>query len=197
MDKYFKKVAPALFMLALTGGVAHATSVPTTSLAVTTAYQNNPLITHKNQSPEYYLLNLGSTEAGDTFDLNIELAPATPQSDSQTVTYSIYSYDSGSTSFNSSTPVATDTLTYLGNSGTAEFATLSWALESGMGYILKISLSGSASTSHTFFKGAEVSAVPVPGAALLFGTALLGAGALYRRGKKGQKAGAGLPAAAA
>jgi len=60
------------------------------------------------------------------------------------------------------------------------------AMTAGQTYFLKVDFVGP-STPDAWAVGTQVSAVPLPGAALLFGSALMGFGALRRKQKSGEK----------
>jgi hypothetical protein len=77
-----------------------------------------------------------------------------------------------------------DSWSYVDFLGTGTQSHLTWLVASGTQYVLKMassgSLAGEGSTS-------QISAVPLPAAAWLFGSAVLGLGALRRKQKAGAK----------
>jgi len=128
--------------------------------------------------PSYYELVVGAYGALTTF-LFVDTTP-----DGKTVSYELYADTPGNGS-----GTITETSGLLPGAGLVSWSiadnvggSFTYLLTAGSEYILKISTDG-ASLSET-----QISAVPLPGAALLFGSALLGAGYLRRRKQSGMAA---------
>ena len=187
MNTHLKKLSFALLGLAL-AGAAHAATVPVSSTidlaahpAAQTIFAVNPTY-GSDSSSTYYQLGLSS--AG-TSSVSIDYFGTLPNSSTQPnqpVTYTVWT-ETGSSGGQATLGTQVGTMT-LSPSST------SWllSLAAGAEYILEVVLN--ATTQATAFNISDpVSAVPLPGTALLFGTALLGGiGFMRRRGQKGNAA---------
>lgn len=156
-----KKIALSLLAAGLMVGQAQAATVD--SLAINPHAASAFVDTTRSASVELVLGHNALT----TFTLN----DTTP--DLKKVTYSIFHDSDLRTGFVNATgpAVATADLT-----DTNTIPPFFRALLSTGQYVLNISMDGATRFSET-----EISAVPLPGAALLFGSALFGAGALRRK----------------
>lgn len=182
MKTHMKKLLLALFGLSL-AGAAHAVPIAGTyNLVGTTPQSIDTWNFTGSKASTYYEIDLGG--AG-TSGLNVE-SDFTFWFD-QPVTYTLYNdKDSSTGSAKLGSEIGSITLGGLDNPST-------WALSlaAGAQYILKITLNGATAYAQTIISDPAVSAVPLPGTALLFATALLGgAGLMRRRGHKGNAAAA-------
>jgi hypothetical protein len=180
MNKPIKKAAFAVFSILAMTGFAHAktmsvSDVSTVTLSSDTAINSSGSADNQqaNQQSFFYNLDLSGT-AFTNNQADVTLSLADTLNDGNTVNYTLYNA-TGDTKFNPANPTGglgrpvqafslTDT-----NDGVAPSMKLS--LLDGVDYLLRISLNGPGALTAI---GAPVSAVPLPGAALLFGTALLG-----------------------
>jgi len=167
--------------LSMASGLAAASSMPTGTVNVYGGMATQTVSTVEVQGydtdPSYYELVVGAYDALTTFTFD----DTTP--DGKTVTYNIYADDDsvvGQYSQGALLVTPTFPISIVDGVGGA-FSVL---LSANTQYVLEMFTNGAtASTTN-------ISAVPLPGAALLFGTALLGAGYLRRRNQSGMAAAA-------
>lgn len=126
-------------------------------------------------NPNYYELNVGASGSGWVGTL-ISLVDSAPEV--QSVTYTIYNDDNGAVgSWSQGSEVATWTFVdILGSATSTHFLNLAANTQ----YVLKMVASGTGPANGST---SSISAVPLPAAAWLFGSALLGFGALRRKQK--------------
>lgn len=167
------KKALAAAVISVACGSAMASSMPTGTINVFTGMA--PVMKATNDphtNPSYYELNVtGSGDVRTFFSL------VDTNTEQRTVDYWLYNdtdTDTGSYILGSEI----DHRTYVDLLGDGFGGTFSALLSSGAQYILKIAVSGGATA---FSATTQVSAVPLPAAAWLFGSALLGLGIFRRR----------------
>ena len=167
------RAALAVGALALASSQAIASSVPWASFNVTTG--PNFAVTSPSQNPIYVELLAGANDILTKFtliDTNVE---------GKTVSYALFNDNDVSTNsyvLGTAVGVPWSFVDLAGNGGTYAATLLA-----GQQYVLKIQHAGVQAFSST----TEISAVPLPAAAWLFGSALMGFGALRRKQKAGEK----------
>lgn len=178
MNKPLKKVAfSALSVLAITG-VAHAktmslSDVSTIQVSSTQDAAINSIGTSDKKQSFVYALDLSNVAFTDN-KANVSVALADTLGDGGSVNYALYNA-TGATKLNPSNPTGglgrpvTSFSLVDTNDGIPPSMKLS--LLDGVKYVLQVSFNGLGAISEV---GAPISSVPLPGAALLFGTALLG-----------------------
>lgn len=162
----------ALAVAGLVSGTAMASPVSSGTVNVLNGmYQEvltlNSTLPPISLDPIYYELAVGSQTVSTTFKL-IDSDP-----DTRMVSYELYDDLDGSTGISLGSLLQSWSFTDLPS--TASGGATTFLLGAGSQYVLKMSTDGAYSSSTA------ISAVPLPGAALLFGTALLGAGFSRRR----------------
>lgn len=172
MKKTFR-AALALGALSLASSQCFASSIPWASFNVTTG--PNYAVTSPTENPIYVELLAGANSVltfMTLLDTNLE---------GKQVNYSLYNdTDMGINQYLLGTQVGPSwSFTDLAGPGGTHTANLL----AGQQYVLAIQHVGAGAFSST----TEISAVPLPAAAWLFGSALLGAGALRRKQKAAEK----------
>jgi hypothetical protein len=162
----------ALAVAGLVSGAATASTVSSGTVNIFTGmYQEvvtlNSALPPIALDPIYYELSVGSQNVSTTFKL-IDSDP-----DTHVVSYQLYDDLDGSSGISLGSLLESWSFTDLPS--TASGGAITFLLGAGSQYVLKMSTDGAYSSSTA------ISAVPLPGAALLFGTALLGAGFSRRR----------------
>ncbi len=149
----------AIALGGLVGSGAHAVTVTDTYYVPTSPFA---IVTGPSANPTYY-----EFVASNSTDTSILLEGAHPGIASD-VTYNIWTdtdLDTGVVSFDESNPLFTTT----GNAGANPDFFFTFLMEIGKQYVLSIQNASAFNTTQT-----NVSAVPLPGALWLFGSALLG-----------------------
>lgn len=195
MNTSLKKLSFALVGLAM-AGAAHATTVytvpssPSASVVIPGFTSNGNGTTTK----DYYFT------VSDTGTISLDFSSILSKSDNgaghgSNPTYLSVIYNvlnSNGTQELGSTNALT---TGLGG-GTVKGSISDLSLVAGTEYLLQVVLGKKTTLGGTSLSDPSVSPVPLPGTALLFGTALLGAGALRYRSKKSKAATESNPALA-
>lgn len=171
------KKALAAAVISVACGSAMASSVPTGTINVYSGM--SPVIKATNDphtNPSYYELNVTDTENVLTFFTLVDT-----NTEQRTVDYWLYNdADAAVNSYALGSELTHKT--YVDMLGDGFGGTFSQLLTAGAQYVLKIAVSGGATA---FSASTQVSAVPLPAAAWLFGSALLGLG-LFRRRKQAE-----------
>lgn len=162
----------ALAVAGLMSGAATASTVSSGTVNIFNGmYQEvvtlNSTVPLVSLDPIYYELSVGSQTVSTTFTL-IDSDP-----DTHVVSYELYDDVDTSSGISLGSLLQSWSFTDLPSTGSG--GAITFLLGAGSQYVLKMSTDGAYSSSTA------ISAVPLPGAALLFGTALLGAGFARRR----------------
>ena len=170
------RAALAVGALALASSQAFASTVNVTSGMTPVEVGTTNLTPGFN--PAYYELNVGSGTSG-FLGTYVTLVDSSPEL--QSITYNIWNDTNGTVGLFSAGATLIDTWTVVDILGAATSTHL-FSLAENTQYVLEMIASGTTPASHTT---SQISAVPLPAAAWLFGSALLGFGALRRKQKAG------------
>lgn len=171
--KNLKKALAAAVISVACGSAMSSTVTGTinvyTGMAPVIKATNDP---HTN--PSYYELNVT-----DSVDVRTFFSLVDTNTEQRTVDYWLYN-DTDTTTGSYTLGSELDHQTYVDLLGDGIGGTFSALLTAGAQYILKIAVSGG---PNAFSATTQISAVPLPAAAWLFGSALMGLG-LFRRRKQ-------------
>ena len=184
MNASLRKLSFVVAGLAM-AGAAHAATVPVTGSvdldnpSSTPSFFANGNYDSGGSSTDYYQLVLPTAGSGASMDISYAgTLPNDATHPNQPVVYSVWTATGVGSTATLGTEVGTMTLSP---------SSTSWllSLAAGAEYVLEVVLNSSSQSTSAIISGA-VSAVPLPGTALLFGTALLGGiGLMRRRSQKG------------
>jgi hypothetical protein len=176
------RAALAVGALALASSQASASSISVYEGMSTYSYVQTTRVA-PNLDPNFYELNVANADTGMLIRL-VDTTPDNGSASSWTVTYDIYkdSQAGSGYSYNSITDLIdsfsiNDTGFNLSNPSPWHFTNLALVGE----YVLRIQTNGASGSDS------QISAVPLPAAAWLFGSALLGLGAMRRKQKAAAK----------
>ena len=152
------------------GSAAHAATVVPVDATYNVSSGFATEIVTSGSAVHYYEFNIGAS------DVNFVLSLFDTAPDFQNVVYNLYNdLFNGTNATSASLGALLQTFSAVDSTGVL---TVSWTLLAGQHYVLSIDPANRTVSTLT-----DVSAVPLPGAALLFGTALFGAGMFSRKNK--------------
>lgn len=168
------KKALAAAVLAVACGSALASSTPTGTINIYTGMTSVIKATNDpHTNPSFYELNVVDTKDVLTFFSLVDT-----NTEQRTVNYWLYNDIDGTVGSVDLGATVLEDETYVDLLGDGIGGTFSHLLTSGAQYVLKIAVSGG---STAFSASTQISAVPLPAAAWLFGSALVGLGIFRRR----------------
>ncbi len=170
------RAALAVGALALASSQAFASSVSVTAGMTTVEVGTTNLAAGFNPSYDELVVGAGYSGFLGTYVTLVDTSP-----ELQSVTYNIWNDTNGTAGLYSAGATLIDTWTFIDLLG-AGTSTHFVSLAENTQYVLEMIASGTGPANHST---SEVSAVPLPAAAWLFGSALLGFGALRRKQKAG------------